>query len=73
MVILLYILYIPGGWCGCEVMVNELPPLHDHHGELLGVMRLISVNHGAYYTRVWERSVGYRPPELFNSITMIMT
>ena len=33
-------------------MVSELSPLHDHHGELVGVMQLISMNHGAYKTRI---------------------
>ena len=53
-------------------MIYELSPLHDHHGELLSVVRLISVDHCAYQTRIGERTVGDGPSELFNSITTVI-
>ena len=52
-------------------MIYELSPLHDHHGKLVCVVCLISVNHGAYQTRVGEWTIGDGPPKLLNSITRV--
>ena len=52
-------------------MVNELAPLHDHHGELFSVVALVLVDHGADEPRVGQRTVTERPPHLLNTVTVI--
>ena len=52
-------------------MVYELSPLHDKHGELLRVVRLVPVDHGADQSWVGQRTIGHRSPELFDTVTVV--
>ena len=44
---------------GGEVVVNELAPLHHHHGELVRVVALVLVHHRADQPRVGQGPVAH--------------
>ena len=50
-------------------MIQELSPLHHHHGELGRVPGLVPVYDAADEPGVGERTVGDGPSELLNTIT----
>ena len=57
--------------CGGEVVVNELPPLHHHHGELVRVVTLVLVDHGADQPGVGQGTIADRSPHLLNPVTVV--
>ena len=52
-------------------MVYKLSPLHHKHGELLCVVGLVSVDHGADQAGVGERTVGHRAAELLDTVAVV--
>ena len=52
-------------------MVKELSPLHDHHGELVGVAPVLPVDKPADNPGVGQRAVGHGPSELLDAVAEI--
>lgn len=52
----------------CQVMVDKLPPLHQHMSDRLQRNVFILVNYCAYQSRAWKRFPSYRSPDTLNSI-----
>ena len=52
-------------------MVYKLSPLHDKHGELLRVVRLVPVDHGADQPGLGQRTVGHGSPELLDTVAVV--
>jgi len=62
---------LPCDRCGGYIMIQELPPLHHHHGELVCILAHVPVYHRADDTRIGKRTVGYWSSEGLNTITSI--
>ena len=56
---------------GGEVVIYELPPLHHHHGELVRVVALVLVDHGADQPGVGQGTIADRSPHLLNTVTVV--
>lgn len=52
----------------CQVMVDKLPPLHQHMSDRLQRNIFVLVNYRAYQSRAGKRPSGYRSPDTLNSI-----
>ena len=53
----------------CEVVVQELPPLHDHHGEPLAGPIQRPVNGGTDATGIGQGAPHYALTELLYAVT----
>lgn len=54
--------------CTCQVVVDKLPPLHQHMSDRLQRNIFVLVNYCAYQSRAGKRLSGYRSPDTLNSI-----
>lgn len=52
----------------CQVVVDKLPPLHQHMSDRLQRNIFVLVNYCAYQSRAGKRPSGYRSPDTLNSI-----